>query len=151
MFKDITLAAHPCIIHTSKNSNMVVIWVNIQNFQNGTKAKTVINRSFNFGRHITTVRGTFMNPSIPQCKNCWKWGYTTFACHLHRAKCKKCGGLHKLEHHRDIAWCCKANFKTNSPRLETKAGEPCPHDFKCLNCKESHLADDPKCPLDTQI
>ena len=26
-----------------------------------------------------------------------------------------------------MAWCCKANLKINPPRLETKAGKPCPY------------------------
>jgi len=36
---------------------------------------------------------------------------------MHGEKCQKYNGPHKLEHHRDIAWCCKANFKL---RLEKK-------------------------------
>ena len=146
MLKDITLASPPHVICTSKNSDMSVIWVNIWDSQNGTKAKTIINRSFNFGKHITTIKGTSMNPGVPQCYNCWKWGYITFACCAYRSKCQKCGSPHKLEHHRDMAWCCKANEKTNPPRLETKKGEPCPHKFKCINCKNNHLTDDPTCP-----
>ena len=50
------------------------------------------------------------------------------------------------EHHHKFAWCCKANTKLNPPRPETKKGDPCPHMFKCLNCRGSHLADSIKCP-----
>jgi len=103
MFNNITLLSCPRIIYTSKNSNMSVIWVNIWDSQNSTKAKTLINRSFNFGRYIVTVRDTSMNPGIPQCHNCWKWDHTTFACCAHGTKCQKCEGPHKLEHHRDMA------------------------------------------------
>ena len=39
-----------------------------------------------------------------------------------------------------FTWCCKANEKTNPPKLETKKGEPCPHSFKCLNCKGKYQA-----------
>jgi len=35
--------------------------------------------------------------------------------------------LTNFKHHRDMAWCCKANPKTNPPRLETKQGVLCPH------------------------
>ena len=70
MFSDITLAAHPRVIKVSKNSDISVIWVDIWDSQNGTKAKTLINRSFNFGRHIATVKGTSMNPGVSQCHNC---------------------------------------------------------------------------------
>ena len=51
------------------------------------------------------------------------------------------------EYHREFAWCCKANTKSNPPRLETKKDDPCPHTFKCLNCKGSHLANSIKCPF----
>ena len=51
------------------------------------------------------------------------------------------------KHHCEFAWYCKANTKSNPSRLETKKGDPCPHMFKCLNCKGSHLADSIKCPF----
>ena len=145
LFNDITLSSRPWVIRASKNSDMAVIWVNIWDSQNGTKAKTILNRSFNFDWHIATIRGTTMNLGVPQCHNCWKWGYTTFACRAHGSRCQKCSRPHKLEHHRDLAWCCKGNSKTNPPHLETKKGEPCLHSFKCINCKEDHLADNYKC------
>ena len=147
IFNNIIMSSHPRVIRASKNLDMAVIWVDIWDSQNSTKAKTVLNRSFNFGHHIATIRGISMNLGVPQCHNCWKWGYTTFACRAHGSKCQKCGGPHKLEHHRELAWCCKGNSKTNPPRLETKKGEPCPYSFKCINCKEDHLADDYKCPF----
>ena len=46
-----------------------------------------------------------------------------------------------------LAWCCKANTKSNPPREATTAGAPCPHTFKCLNCRGDHAADDNKCPF----
>jgi len=147
MFQDITLASRPCVIRASKNSNMVVIWIDIWDSQNGTKAKSLINRSFNFGQHIATIRGTNMNPGVPQCRKCWKWGHTTFACRSHGARCPKCNGPYTFEHHRDLVWCCKGNNKTEPPTSATKQGEPCPHTFKCTNCKGDHQADDPKCPF----
>ncbi len=61
-----------------------------------------------------------MNPGIPQCKNCWKWGHATFSCRVQDSKCIKCNGPHKSEHHQEFGWCCKMNAKTNPPRLETK-------------------------------
>jgi len=51
------------------------------------------------------------------------------------------------DNHRDFAWCCKANFKLNPLRLETKQGKPCPHTFKYVNYKGDHMADDNKCPF----
>jgi len=86
-----------------------------------------------------------MNPGILQCKNCWKWDHMVGVCHIQESKCVRCNGPHLTEHHCHFAWCCKANEKTNPPRLETKKGEPCPHTFKCLNCKDEHQADSYDC------
>jgi len=147
LFENISLATKPCIIKASPKSDMAIIWFDIWDTQNGSKAKLLINHSFNLGRHIATVRATNMNPGVSQCHNCWKWGYSTFSCRAHGSRCQKCSGPHKLEHHRELAWCCKANPKLNLPRLETAQGLPCPHSFKCINCKGKHMADDYKCPF----
>jgi len=61
-----------------------------------------------------------------------------FVCHIYGLKCQKCNSPQKLEHHREMAWCCKVNFKTNFPRLKTKKGEPYTYLFKCINCKDEH-------------
>jgi len=145
LFEPVNLAAKPRVIKASPKFDMAIIWFDIWDSQNGSKAKLLINHSFNFGRYIATIRATNMNPRVPQCHNCWKWDHSTFSCHAQGSKCQKCNGPHKLEHHRDLAWCCKANFKLNPPRLETAKGEPCPHSFKCVNCKGEHMADDNKC------
>jgi len=70
IFDDTVLASCSQVIKTSSKSDMAMVWVNIWDFQNGTKAKGLINRSFNIGCHITMIRNTNMNPSILQCKNC---------------------------------------------------------------------------------
>ena len=44
-----------------------------------------------------------------------------------------------------MAWCCKANPKTNLPRLKTKSDKPYSYVFKCINCKGKHIADNNKC------
>jgi len=99
MFDNITLASRPRVVRVSPKSDMAVVWIDIWDSQSGTKAKTLVNRSFNFGRHIAIFRGTNMNPGVPQCKNCWKWGHTTYTCRAHGARCQQCSGPHKLEHH----------------------------------------------------
>ena len=103
--------------------------------------KSIINQCFNIGSFIAMVHGTNMNPGIPQCKNCWKWEHTAGICYIQEAKCVRCNGPHLTEYHCHFAWYCKANDKINPPRLETKKSEPCPHTFKCLNCKGNHQAD----------
>jgi len=119
LFENVSLATKPCIIKASPKSDMAIIWFDIWDTQNGSKAKLLINHSFNLGRYIATVRATNMNPGVPQCHNCWKWGHSTFSCQAHGSRCQKCSSPHKLEHHRELAWCCKANPKSNPPRLET--------------------------------
>ena len=124
---------------------MSIVWIDIWNVQSSKNAKMLINRCFNIGNFITTIRGANMNPRVPQCKNCWKWSHMTFSCKIQGAKYVKCNGLHKSEHHREFGWCCKANPKNNPLRLETKKGEPCPHLFKCLNCHGNHQVDSNLC------
>ena len=145
IFDNISLASKPRVIKVSPKSDMAIIWIDIWDVQSGKNAKLLINRCFNVGNYIATIRGANMNPGVPQCKNCWKWGHTTCVCCIPGAKCVKCNGPHKLEHHREFGWCCKANNKTNPPRLETKKGKPCPHSFKCSNCKGDHQADSNSC------
>lgn len=62
---DIVLVFHSYIIKTSPKSNMAVKWVNIQDSQNSMKAKELINRCFNVGYNIATVRETNMNLKVP--------------------------------------------------------------------------------------
>jgi len=57
---------------------MTIIWIDIWDIQSSNKAKKLINRCFNIGSYIATIRGTNMNLGVPQCKNCWKWDHLTF-------------------------------------------------------------------------
>jgi len=147
IFEGVVLASRPCIMKAFPSSDMFVIWIDIWDSQKGSKGKTLINCSFNCGHHTATVQGTAMHPGVAQCHNCWHWGHPTYACHAQGAKYQKCDGPHRVENHRSIAWCCKAIPKSNSPREATANGAPCPHTFKCLNCKGEHSADDTKCPF----
>ena len=65
-----------------------------------------------------------------------------FAYCMHRSKCQKFNSLHKLKHHRKIAWYYKANFMTNSPRLEIQKEESCTHSF---NYKDDYQVDNINC------
>ena len=82
-----------------------------------------------------------MNLDVLQCKNCWKWGHIVGVCCIQGAKYVKCNRPHQTVHYQHCTWCCKANKKNNSFRLEMKKGDPCSHMFKCLNCKGDHQAD----------
>ena len=99
------------------------------------------------GSFIAIVCDANMNLGVLQCKNCWKWGQIADVCHIQEAKCVKYNEPHQTVHHQHYAWCCKANKKTNSSRLETKKGNLCPHMFKCLNYKGDYQADSNECPF----
>jgi len=55
LFNDITLASSSYIIKASPKSDMAVIWIDIWDSQNGVKAKSLINKCFNIGKHIVTI------------------------------------------------------------------------------------------------
>jgi len=52
LFEPVNLAAKPRVIKASPKSDMAIIWFDIWDSQNGSKAKLLINHSFNFGRYI---------------------------------------------------------------------------------------------------
>ena len=144
LFKDVVLASKPCVIKASPKSDMVVVWVDIWDSQSSSLAKNITNCHFNIGRFIATVKGTNMNPGVPQCKNCWKWEHLTLSCCSHISRYAKCYGAHTTKHHRKKVWCCMENKKVNC--LATKEGKPCPHVFKCMNYKGDHQVDSHSCP-----
>ena len=78
IFDNISLASKLRVIKVSPKSDMAIVWIDIWDVQSGKNAKLLINRCFNIGNYIATIRGANMNPGVPQCKNCWKWGHSTF-------------------------------------------------------------------------
>ena len=72
IFNNITFTSKPRVIKVSLKSDMAIIWIDIWDAQSGIKAKNLINRCFNVGSFITTIRGANANPSVSQCKNCWR-------------------------------------------------------------------------------
>ena len=72
IFDNISLISKPRVIKVSPKSNMSIVWLDIWDIQSSSNAKMLINRCFNIGNYIVTIWGANMNPSVPQCKNCWK-------------------------------------------------------------------------------
>ena len=64
IFEGVVLTSCSCIMKAFPSSDMSVIWIDIWDSQKGSKGKTLINCSFNFGRHTATVRGTAMHPGV---------------------------------------------------------------------------------------
>ena len=72
IFNNIVLVSRSCIIKISPKSNMTIIWIDIWDIQSSNRAKGLINRYFNVGSYIATIRDASINSSMPQYKNCWK-------------------------------------------------------------------------------
>jgi len=72
IFDNISLTSKLRIIKVSPKSDMAIVWLDIWDVQSGQNTKLLINRCFNVGNNITTIRGANMNPGVLQCKNCWK-------------------------------------------------------------------------------
>ena len=72
IFDNIILTSKPRVIKASPKLDIVIIWIDIWDAQSGIKAKGLINRYFNVGQYIVTIRAANADPGIPQCKNCWK-------------------------------------------------------------------------------
>ena len=65
IFDNISLASKPRVIKVSPKSDMAIVWIDIWDVQSGHNAKMLINRCFNIGNYIATIRGANMNPGIP--------------------------------------------------------------------------------------
>ena len=65
IFNDIVLMSKSYIIKTTSNYDSAVIWINIWDSQSGSKAKTIINYSFNVRQYIATIQDIYMSFSIP--------------------------------------------------------------------------------------
>ena len=147
IFNNITLASRPRVIKVFPKSDIAIVWIDIWDTQSGSNAKMLIKRCFNVGKYIATIQSANMNLGILQCKNCCKWGHTTFSYRIQGAKCIKCNSPHKSENHCKFGWCCKANKNTNPPCFKKKKDKPCPYSFKCSNCQGDHQADSNLCPF----
>ena len=65
IFDDIKLALRPRVIKVSPRSDMLIVWIDIWDYQSRSKAKCLINWCFNVERYITTIQGANMNLSMP--------------------------------------------------------------------------------------
>ena len=65
IFDNIFLTSKLRVIKVSPKSDMAIVWIDIWDIQSSHNAKMLINRCFNIGNYITTIRGANMNPGIP--------------------------------------------------------------------------------------
>ena len=64
IFNNITLASKPHIIKVSPKMDMDIIWIDIWDVQSSNNAKVLVNRCFNIGSYIATIRSMNMNPGV---------------------------------------------------------------------------------------
>ena len=57
IFNNVNLVSKPRVIKVLPKSDMSIIWIDIQDVQSGSKAKTLINRCFNVSKYIATIQG----------------------------------------------------------------------------------------------
>ena len=145
IFDNIKLASRSRVIKVSFRSDISIVWIDIWDYQSGSKVKCLINQCFNVGRYIFIIQGANMNLSVPQCKNCWRWKHAIFSYKVQESKYVKCNRPRKSENYHEFGWCYKVNEKLNPPRLETKKGELCPYLFKYSNCQGDYQADSNQC------
>jgi len=69
IFNNITLASRSYIIKIFPKLDMAIIWVDIWDVQSRSKVKELINRCFNVGSYIATIKDANMNLGILQYKN----------------------------------------------------------------------------------
>jgi len=65
IFNNIVVASKLYIIKVSPNSDMSIIWLDIWDVQSSNNNKELINRFFNIGSYITTIRDVNMNLEVP--------------------------------------------------------------------------------------
>ena len=64
IFDNVFLTSRPRIIKVSPKSDMAIVWIDIWDVQSSQNTKLLINRCFNVGNYITTIRGATINPGI---------------------------------------------------------------------------------------
>jgi len=69
IFNNISLVLKPRIIKVCPKSDIVIVWIDIWNVQSRHNAKMLINRCFNVGNYIATIRGANMNSGIHVCSS----------------------------------------------------------------------------------
>ena len=69
IFNDLSLTSKLRVIKASPRSNIAVIWIDVWDIQSRKNSKMLINRCFNIGRHIATIREVNINLDAFQCKN----------------------------------------------------------------------------------
>ena len=74
IFDNISLASKPRVIKVSLKSDMALVWIDIWDVQSSKNVKMLINRCFNIGNFIATIRGANMNPGILLCKELLEMG-----------------------------------------------------------------------------
>jgi len=137
----------PHLTRNSPRSDTGTFWFNINDSHIGLIMRNLVSHAFMYGKHCLAVAPTTKHVGVPQCNRCWRYGHPSNAwvCLLKGKLCPICREPHSVEYYRHLASCCCGKPKQTPPIPATSEGDPCPHDAKCINCREKHYADDRIC------
>ncbi|KAF8627213.1 hypothetical protein AX17_006349, partial [Amanita inopinata Kibby_2008] len=133
-WKDIEFHGKPVFIKVLKQECLglqATLKVGIINDNVGSKAKSIIGRTFNFNGNIHYCDKWIIKPSMEICGNCSRWGHLTQYCRF-LSHCSKCTGFHLTTLH-DAA-------------IEDDMDEDI---NKCVNCHGDHWSNDKSCEFFT--
>jgi len=126
IFDNISLASKPKVIKVSPKSDMSIVWLDIWDVQSGSNMKMLINKCFNVGNYITTICGANMNPGVPQCKNCWKWGTLCFCAGFKEPDVSNAMACTSQNTIRNSVGAARPTTKSTHHDLRQKKGNPAP-------------------------
>ena len=136
-----------CLTQNSLCSDTGTLWFDIDDSRAGLVMRNLVGHAFIYGKHHLIVALATKHVGVLQCNHCWRFGHPSNAqiCPLKGKLCPICGEPHSIEYHRHLASCCRGKPKQTPPILATPESDPCPHDAKCINCREKHCTDDRVC------
>ncbi|KAF9470544.1 hypothetical protein BDN70DRAFT_909506 [Pholiota conissans] len=127
------------------SSSTSTVYFNIWDSQQGSAAKSLIDKTLLFGKKACFIRAAAANPGTPLCTRCWRWGHPIKACKASQPRCAICARPHEKEIHRLYCGLCKGDPKHDPLIPKTPGDQPCPHPPRCPNCNGEHAATDWKC------
>jgi len=137
----------PRLTQNSLCSDTGTLWFSIDDSRVGLIMRNLVGQAFIYGKHRLTIAPATKHVGVPQCNHCWRYGHPSNAriCLLKGKLCPICGEPYSVEYHHHLVSCCHRKLKQTPPILATPDGDLCPHNAKCINCREKHHMDDHVC------
>jgi hypothetical protein len=142
---DIALCGHPQIQHSGEHSSQCTVWFEMWDSKAGTQLKKLVGKRVYWWTKNVTFKAATERKPVMFCQRCWRWKHTAAQCPSKWQLCPLCGEKHDEKSHCPLASCCRGLPKATPPVPATPAGEPCPHDPKCVNCGLAHASHSRSC------